>query len=173
VIGGVSERHLALLVPGRTTARVAADAYPDEVFEGVVFRVGPEVDRRMRTVEVELRIPNPQHLLKPGMFTRLRLELDRREGVTVVPAAAIIHHEGKDLACVVIDGRARRRLLKLGLSEGDRHEVLEGLLPGDVVIVRGQRMVKEGDEVRCVNEAGGTSEDTTAGEQTVLEEPGR
>jgi len=154
IIGGVSERHVAFLVPGKTSVTVTADAYPGEKFEGVVYRAGPDIDRRTRTAPVEVRISNADHRLKPGMFTRLRLVLARKENAAVVPSSAIVRIEGKEYAYVASDSRARRRLVKLGLAEGDRHEIIEGLKPGDSVIVKGLKMIRDGQKVIAFEEIG-------------------
>lgn len=150
ITGGVSERHLAALVSGKTAARITVDAYPGEKFDGVVSKVFPEVDPQTRTVEVQIRTPNPGHRLKPGMFARLRLALWRRENVPIVPDAALLHR-GEEICVYVVNGsKAHRRVLRLGLSEGERHEVLEGLRPGDMVVIRGQHMLQDGDNVELV-----------------------
>lgn len=152
VVGGVSARHLSALMAGKTTARLAVDAYPGAEFEGTLYRVGPDVDRQTRTVEVEVRIPNPDHRLKPGMFARLRLVLERRENVTVISDSALLRQGPEVYAYIVNDSKAHRRVLKLGLTQGVLHEVIEGLKPGDLVVVKGQHMLQEGDEVTIVEE---------------------
>ena len=150
ITGGVSERHLAALVSGKTAARITVDAYPGEKFDGVVSKVFPEVDPQTRTAEVQIRTANPDHRLKPGMFARIRLRLRRRENVPIVPDAALLHH-GEEVCAYVVNGsKARRRVLRLGLAEGERHEVLEGLRPGDLVVIRGQHMLQDGDNVELV-----------------------
>jgi multidrug efflux pump subunit AcrA (membrane-fusion protein) len=154
VVGGVSECHLSALVAGKTTARLAVDTYPGEQFEGVVHRVGPDVDRQTRTMEVEVRIPNPDHRLKPGMFARLEVILERRENVTVVSDAALVRQGPEVYVYAVNNAKAQRCPVKLGLQQGVYHEVIGGLTPGDFVIVRGQHMVQDGDSVIMIEENG-------------------
>lgn len=152
VVGHVSERHLAFLVPGKTTISFSVDAYPGEQFEGLVDKVGVALDSRTHTAEVEVRIGNPDHRLKPGMFARLQLVLDRRENVTAVSDAALIR-QGEEVCAYLVDSSVvHRRVLKLGISQGELHQVLDGLAPGDQVIVRGHRLVKDGDRVEVVGE---------------------
>lgn len=152
VIGGISERYMSQLHIGQTMARMAVDAFPGKEFEGVVYNVGANIDRQTRTVEVELRIPNPDHLLNPGMFARLRVIIERRENVPVVPNAALIREDSEVYAYVVNNSKAQRRTLQLGLSEGALNEVVDGLEPGELVIVRGQHMLREGAEVSVEEE---------------------
>jgi membrane fusion protein (multidrug efflux system) len=152
VVGGVSERYLSALVAGKTTARLAVDAYPGEEFEGVVYRAGPDVDRQTRTMQVEVRIANPDHRLKPGMFARLEVILERRENVTVVSDSALLRQGPEVYVYVVNDAKTHRRPVKLGLQQGVYHEVIEGLKPGEFVIMRGQHMVQDGDSVITIEE---------------------
>jgi len=153
IVGGVSERYIGKLVPGKTPAHVVVDACEGDTCQGQVYRVGPAVDRATRTVEVEVRVKNADHRLKPGMFGRLRLLVDRRDQVAVVPDAALLRDGAKVYVYVVdSDSRARRRAVRLGLSEGPRHEVVAGVDVGELVVVRGQRMLEDGDEVVVVRE---------------------
>jgi RND family efflux transporter MFP subunit len=152
VVGAVSERYLARLRPRSTPARLVLDAYPEKKFEGIVERIGVAVDPLTRSAEVEIRVPNPDGTIKPGMFARVTLVLERKQKATVVNDAALLYQEDEVRVFRVEDAVAHRQALKLGLWEGELHEVLEGLKPGDVVVVRGQHLLKDGDKVEVVAE---------------------
>ncbi|MDY7011477.1 MAG: efflux RND transporter periplasmic adaptor subunit, partial [Planctomycetota bacterium] len=137
---------------GQTPATVAVDALPDETFLGVVHLVGQAADPATRTIEVEIRIPNPGHKLKGGMFARVNLVLDRKADVPVIPDTAILRDEQGPYVYVINDSKAHRRPVNLGLAEGVLHEVTEGLEPGDRVVVRGQRQLREGEALETVEE---------------------
>lgn len=151
--GGVAGRHYAKLAVGKTRAIVEVDALPDTTFEGALTRVRPELDRVTRTVAVTICVPNPERKLKPGMYARIELVLDRREGVPVVPDEAIVLAGGKARVFVVQDGRARVRPIRVGLREGVLNEVVEGLRVGELVVVRGQQLLGDGMPVIPVEEA--------------------
>ncbi|MFP4057475.1 MAG: efflux RND transporter periplasmic adaptor subunit [Candidatus Brocadiia bacterium] len=152
VLVGVNERDVALVEKGQTRATVRTDAYPQEVFRGTVHKVSPVADERTRTVEVEIHVPNPQRRLKPGMFARVELVLEQRQGVPVVPRDAVLRHEGELYAFVVEGGKARRRPVELGIDAGEEAEVTSGLEAGEKLVVRGQRRLEDGTEVRVVEE---------------------
>jgi len=153
VQGGVSGEYLPYLKPGTTTAQVATDAFPEKSFTGKVDRVQPELDPGTRTVEITVRMENSDRLLKPGMFARVKLMLKEKTGVPLVPDVAVRQTgEGRYYVFVVQDGVARRREVRLGLEEGAMNEVLEGVSPGDKVIVRGHRVVEDGAPVRARSE---------------------
>ena len=86
------------------------------------------------------------------MFTRMNIVLERHKDVPVVPDAALIRRGEDIFTYVVNNSRIHSRRLVLGISEGDYHEVLEGLQPGDTVIVSGQRLLKENDVVETAEE---------------------
>jgi len=152
VLGNVGERYLPHLQSGQTKVYIKTDAYPADEFKGVVYKVGVVVDPVTRTGEVEIRVPNPDMRLKPGMFARMRIVIGQKENVTVVPDSALIRQYDNVYVFVVDAGKAHRRQLKLGLSQGQYYEVLEGLSVGDMVITHGQRQLKTGQAIEVVQE---------------------
>ena len=96
VLGGVSERYLPKLVPGKTPVQIKTDAYPEDEFEGMVYKVGVAVDPITRTGEVEIRVPNSDGKLKPGTFARMTIEVSQKECV-VVPDSALIREADQSI----------------------------------------------------------------------------
>ena len=82
----------------------------------------------------------------------MELYLEGRENVPVISDTALLREGSGVYAYVVNDSRAHRKALRLGLSEGVWHEILEGPEPGDRVVVRGQRMLEDGMEVTLAQE---------------------
>ena len=144
----VVERDYARLRPGQT-ATITVDAYPDQTFSGTVVRKAPVLDPLTRTAAVHLEIPNPDTLLKPGMYARVLLLFDKRPYTAVVPLAAFL--EGKQRPTVYVvseDGSsAELREVVTGITDGELVEVRSGLEPGDRVITLGSRLVRHGQLV--------------------------
>ncbi len=153
IMSDISERHLALIAPGKTRVHIVADSYPDLQYDGLVFQIGIDLDVKTRTAPVEIRIPNPEKKLRPGMFTRVKIVLETFENVPVIPDAALIHREGKAFAFYLNDQRVKTTDVTLGIADGDYHHILGGLKIGDVVLVSGQRLLKDGDAVEIAQEA--------------------
>jgi RND family efflux transporter MFP subunit len=152
VVGSISELHVASIVPSRTQVRLVTDALPGEEIRGTVFMIGVDADPLTRTVKLETRIPNPEGKLKSGMFVRMMVDLEIRENVPVAPDTALVRQGAHVFVYVVKESRVERRKVILGIAEGGRHEVLEGLKPGEAVMVRGQQLIKDGDQVEVFKE---------------------
>lgn len=151
MLGSVSERYLPMLKVNETQVKIKTDAYPKNNFNGTVFKIAVSVDPVTRTGEVEIRVPNEDGRLKPGMFARMTMVVGRKE-CAVVPDSALIR-EGDQIFVLVVDNNiALRRNVKLGIWQGDFHEILEGISVGDVVITRGQTLVKDGQQVEIIQE---------------------
>lgn len=153
IMSDVSERHLALIAPGKTNVHIVADSYPDLQFDGVVFQIGIDLDTKTRTAPIEIRIPNTEKKLRPGMFTRVKIVLETFENVPVVPDAALIHREGKVFVFCLNEKQVKLTEVALGIADGDYHHILGGLNIGDVILISGQRLLKDGDTVEIAQEA--------------------
>ncbi len=84
---GVVERDVNKIALGQK-ARVFIDAFPDKTFEGVIESVSPVVGGTSRTATAQVRIENPERLLLPGMFARIRILLYSKKNTLVIPTAA-------------------------------------------------------------------------------------
>src|SRR5213593_4005156 len=110
----VPERFARSLSPGQAVSfRVAAIAGRD--FTGTVDFVDPIVQLPGRTILVKARVPNPQRLLQPGMFIEARLVTAVRPKAVVIPEDAVVPAEGANSVWVVVEGKADRRAVNLGV----------------------------------------------------------
>lgn len=140
---------------------VKVAAYPDEEFSGEVFFISPYVDPTNRTALVKAQIPNPDLKLKPGMFANLDLTLTVRENSVVIPEAAITQILTNNQALIFeVDKEnvARMKTIRTGVRLVGAVEVLEGLEPGDRVIIEGLQKVVPGVPVRIAKRSGAAEE---------------
>lgn len=117
-------------------------------YSGRLYTLNSTVDTRTGTLTVEARFPNPQGLLRPGGFARVRVTIERRPDALVVPETAIVKSQGLD-AVYVVDpsGEASLRTVSLGPQYGSGFVVDSGLAPGDRVVVEGTQKVVPGTKV--------------------------
>jgi RND family efflux transporter MFP subunit len=143
----VAERDYARLQPGQP-ALLTTDAYPNEPFEGRINRIAPIFRQETRQARVELVIENPEHRLKPGMFVRVTVVLDRVAEATIVPEQALTTRADRTGVFVVSeDGQAVTwRDVQVGIREGHRVQVEGEGLTGRVVTL-GQQLVNDGSAI--------------------------
>jgi membrane fusion protein (multidrug efflux system) len=97
---GIVERDVQKITLGQK-AKVFVDAYPDKTFEGVIENIAPQISGTSRTSTAKVRIENPERLLMPGMFARVRIMLYSKKDALVVPTDAIQGGEGEKFVFVV------------------------------------------------------------------------
>jgi membrane fusion protein (multidrug efflux system) len=122
--------------------------YPDEVFEATVTVVSPTIDPATRTLRVKGTLPNPDTRLRPGLFARADLGVARRDSVLMVPEEAILQRTDGQVVFRSVEGdRVERRVVKTGVFKDGRVEIVEGLSPGDKVVVRGHTALVDGSVI--------------------------
>ena len=109
------------------------DAYPDQSFTGQVSRISPTVNQQTRAFPFEALVPNPQGLLKPGTFVRVKVTTNHVEELLTLPYAALQYRYGVNRAFVVTGDSLVGHEVKVGDRLGDRVEILAGVAAGDVV----------------------------------------
>jgi RND family efflux transporter MFP subunit len=148
ITADLPQRYLSEVHKGGE-ASIEVDAFPGRGFQGSVTNISPVVNMLNRTAALEITVDNPEHLLKPGMFTRVTLNIARKEGVLVIAEAAVLRDEAEEYVFVVEGNSvARRRKVVLGLEEGPRVEVTDGLHAGEMLVVAGQQKISDGEAVQ-------------------------
>ena len=123
--------------------------YPDQAFAGEVSSIDTRLDPVARSVQVRAMLPNPEGLLKPGMFLTVDLQRDRGD-VLVAPEEAIVPERDEQYVFAVIDGKAVKRRVTLGRRIPGKVEIIEGIAAGEVVITEGTHKVQDGADVEVV-----------------------
>lgn len=140
-------RDIVRVRPG-AEATLTLDAFPYQSFTGTVTAVEAVASPQSRLFGVRIEVPNPEGLLKPGMSARVRLAVDTRADVVAVPDQAIQSSDEGAFVYVVEQGLANRRAVQVGLSGGGWTEIVDGLAPGQHVVVSGHAAVADGVRVR-------------------------
>jgi RND family efflux transporter MFP subunit len=143
----VTERDYGNLKPGQA-ATVTSDAYPDRRFSGTIRRIAPVFAAASRQARMEITIDNSDHILKPGMFVRAAVTLERVEHALIVPVAAVVTRGGSaGLFVVTADGtHVVWRPVELGIRAGDQIQVRGEDVAGRVVTL-GQQLIDDGSAI--------------------------
>ncbi|MDH8701568.1 membrane fusion protein (multidrug efflux system) [Dysgonomonadaceae bacterium PH5-43] len=147
----VSETHFTKVNIGMPVS-VKLDVYGDEVFSGKVSLIYPVIDATTHTFGVEIAIDNKNLRVRPGMYSRVTLNLGEKQSIVLQDVAVQKQAGSNDRFVYVIENNvAKYRLVTLGQRLDDKYEVLSGVNPGDKVVVAGQSRLKEGTEVEVIN----------------------
>ena len=121
--------------------RTKVEAFPAESFDGVVKRIAPigKELNNVTTFEVRVSITNLLGKLRANMTANAEIVLEERKNVLLIPEAALVYDKDKNVSGQRLDPTARqgwRKIpLKIGISNGQRAEVLEGLQAGDKLVL--------------------------------------
>jgi membrane fusion protein (multidrug efflux system) len=135
-------------------AAVTCDIYPGKTFPGKVMMVHPTIDPATRSFTTEIKISNDRELLRPGMFSRVTMDLGE-EMALVLPSVSVMKLQGSNERYVFVEenGLARRIIVQIGKRFDDKIEVVsDELSVGSHLIVKGQARLIDGDRVKVVYE---------------------
>jgi membrane fusion protein (multidrug efflux system) len=146
VLIDVNEKDLALLAVGQP-ARITTAAFPGRSFNGKVSYIKPFLSPSSRTASVEIELPNPSFLLKPGMYAGTTVTLPATQGI-FIPLSAIIRQPGTadDYVFTIEGGKAHKIPVKQLQTENDLVQI-EGVPAGTTVITSGKSRLKENTRV--------------------------
>lgn len=158
----LDEKNLEVLAIGQT-AMCIADAYPARPFPAKVGFIAPSVDPQRGTVDIRLTVTPVPSFLRQDMTVSVNVETGRRDKAIVVPNEALTAMNGNRAELwVVVDGRATKRPVQLGLRGLTQTEVTSGLHVGDWILSDARASVAPGDRVRVVPSPSGSSGNTAA-----------
>ena len=133
-----------------TLALTTLDSFPGQVFDAPIERIYPRLDPATRTLMVEANLMTDLPLFV-GLFARVATPLETVSNAVVVPSEAPVALPDGSLAVFVAqDGRAQRRIVRLGVEADGYTQILEGIEPGESVVVRGQESLREGSAIRIL-----------------------
>jgi HlyD family secretion protein len=129
---------------------ITTDAYPDRKYQGAIEQVSPEADRAKATVQVKVRVLNPDQYLRPDMNATVSFYNDAKAAlaseakrVVVIPQGAVQNGS----VFVVVNGHARKRSITTGGSSEKGVLVQSGLIGGEDLIVSPLASLKDGQKV--------------------------
>ncbi|MDR1867198.1 MAG: efflux RND transporter periplasmic adaptor subunit [Treponema sp.] len=149
----VAERFISKISVG-LPCTVHLDAYPSEIFRGIVTEVSPTVDPASRTMDVRINVDNPESRLKSGMFAKVNIITEQKENIVKIPVTALVSRFGEDyIFTVEAEGNyfvARKRVIQPGILIDGVLEVQNGLQAGEEIIIRGQSLLSDGSRINII-----------------------
>ena len=132
------------------SVEVKVDALPGKSFAGQVAKLYPTGSTASRNFVVRVAVPNAARTLRPGMFARGSVVLEKRRGIVVSKDALIKSDEGAFAVYIAKGDLAEQRKVTLGVTTAETAELRSGINAGDQVIVVGQNALRDGSAIRVV-----------------------
>ncbi len=146
------ETDVVTLNEGREV-RITLNADPSVRFTGRIRQISPVVDTATGTVKITVEAVDPPASVRSGSFVAIDIVRETREAVILLPKAAVIRELQASHVFIVEDDKAVKRNVHLGLEEGGRIEVLDGIAAGEQVVTAGQGGLKDGQAIRVLDDA--------------------
>jgi RND family efflux transporter MFP subunit len=141
--------YAAASVQTGQTMTLTVEAFPQRTFTGRVLHIGPSLNEQTRALTVEAQVSNPNNLLRPGMFAKSTLITSKDATAIMVPRRAVQSIAGLTKVFVIDNGRAMERIVKIGTTDGDLVEVLEGVKTGETVATSNLDKLQDGSIVNA------------------------
>jgi membrane fusion protein, copper/silver efflux system len=153
VLAQVYEQDLPFIQTGQE-AKVTLTYWPGKIFRGQVSFVYPTLDEKTRTATARIELPNPGHMLRPGMFASVEITPEMKPSALLVPDSAVLRSGEKNTVFVALPGgRFEPRTVTLGAAgENGEDEVLSGVSEGENIVTSGQFMLDSESQLREVIE---------------------
>ncbi|MDR0443339.1 MAG: efflux RND transporter periplasmic adaptor subunit [Treponema sp.] len=152
----VAERFISKMAMN-LSCEITLDAWPGEIFQGSISEVSPTVDAASRTMEVKVNVNNAGSKLKAGMFAKVKIITERKDGIVKIPASAVINRFGEQYVFAVDktdpeNPVARRKVIVPGILIDGVMEIQQGLSPNEETVVRGQTLLEDGSRIRIIDQ---------------------
>lgn len=118
-------------------AQVKVDLFPEKIFTGKVERMNVGFNPNTKAFEIFVTLDNPDLMFKPNMQASLSIGLGEVEEVLAVPKRAVVGDTGNYFVFVQTGNEFEKRPIVLGIKAGDQIEILEGVFPGERVVIQG------------------------------------
>ena len=143
----VEEAQFPNIQPGQKVA-ITTPAYPGETFTGSVLSISPSGDTRSRSFTARIAPDDPMGKLRPGMYLQVSISTLEKPAVPVVPRDSLLQRQGQTSVFVVgADNKASLRPVQTGILTGSTAEIVQGLQPGERVVVVGVEDLQDGQTV--------------------------
>ena len=152
VRAGIAESDIASVQIGQQ-AEILIDAFPQKKFKGEIVTKGAAIDPTTKSVEIKIKIIEPEVEVPPGVFARVNILVKNNPEALIIPVTALTR-KGDQLYVFVFNqgkGVVEKRAVVTGVTDGDRVEILEGVQEGEEIVVMGNLTLEDGDQVRVIN----------------------
>jgi RND family efflux transporter MFP subunit len=142
----------ASLVAVDQPVKLSVEGLPGRNFEGKVTRFSYALDQATKTMLAEIELPNPKLELRPGMYATVKIGIEQKDDVLLLPTDALVTEKAGTSVFVLNDNKAKKTRVQVGFNDGANFELVKGLNPDQRVILFGKQPLNDGQAV-TVSEA--------------------
>lgn len=142
----------AALVATNQPVTLTVESLPNRTFEGTVTRYSYALEEESKTMLAEIELPNPKLEMRPGMYATVKIGIERKDDVPLLPAEALLTEKAGASVFLVSDNKARKTKVQIGFNDGKNFEIMKGVNPDQQVILIGKQTLNDGQPV-TVSEA--------------------
>jgi RND family efflux transporter MFP subunit len=124
---------------------------PKDTLKAQINELSPVVNIETRTFKGKVLINNPDYKLRPGMFVKADIEVDRRDSAIVIPKEIIVSGARGKTVFIIERGTSQARIIRTGLENEKFVEVLEGLRRNDRVVTKGYETLRNNSRVKIIS----------------------
>lgn len=151
----VAEQIISSIKVG-DSVKIKITTISDEIFEGNITSIAPGANSD-GTYKVKVEINNSDGQLKSGMFAEIYFTKEKSDNTIVLPRSAVMSKNDEYYVFTVENNVAKKKVVEIGIDNGDEIEIKSGLKDTDLVVVKGQSYLKDGDSVNDVTNADTTN----------------
>lgn len=128
--------------------RFSVEGLPGKIFQGTISRSSGALDDTTRSMLVQADIPNPDLLLRPGMYAKFGFGVQNHNNALLVPKASITMEKANAFVFKLVDGKAKKTPVKTGFDDGENVEILDGAKEGETLVISGKTSLTDGQAVQ-------------------------
>ena len=144
------ESHIATIKPNQPV-QITHSSMPSDTIIGVISELSPAISSETRTFKGKILINNSQLKLRPGMYVKADIVVDRADNTVVIPKDVVLTSRNRRYVYVVERNMAVMRTITTGLEDEDNFQVVDGLQENDNLIIRGFETLRNNSRVKVIN----------------------
>lgn len=148
---GILENEIINIKVGNK-AEVRLSAIPSKTFVGKVVHINPLIDPETKTCRVTVEIPNSDREIKHGMFASVKIESEILRNRVLIPKEALLVRDKRNLVFKAEGNLAKWHYVQIGAQNENYIEILDGVLPGDTIIVEGHYNLAHDSSIKTIEE---------------------
>ncbi|MGQ9620940.1 MAG: efflux RND transporter periplasmic adaptor subunit [Bacteroidales bacterium] len=144
----VNEKYFSVIKKGKKLP-VRLNAYPDKKFTGTISLIYPKIDPVTRSLKFDIKLDQTVSLVE-GMMAEITLATEVRNDAVCVPDDALLTDINNNLFLYSVDADSIAHKINVvsGISSGGFTEIVSGINPGNIIVIKGQELLKDGQKVK-------------------------